>query len=147
MVVNPNFAGKSAERGGAYSDLIGEMDYRVGQILDAVKAAGAEDNTIVVLSSDNATVPTLPVGAFAGGSNGPWHGDFSTPPYEGSYRTLAMIRWPGHVSSGVVTQEMLAATAWLPTFAAMVGALNLVPKDRPIDGINASALSSYGNLC
>ena len=138
LVVNPNFERKSEARAGSYADLIGEMDYRIGQILDALKEADVEDNTVVVLSSDNATVPSLPVGSFAGGSNGPWHGDFSTPPYEGSYRTLAMIRWPGHVPSGVVTEEMLAATDWLPTLAAMVGASNLVPKDRPIDGIDAS---------
>ena len=50
-----------------------------------------------------------------------------------------MIRWPGKVPAAVVTDEMLAATDWLPTLAAIVGASNLVPKDRPIDGIDASA--------
>ena len=138
-VVNPNFDRKSQDRAGGYSDLIAEMDYRVGQILDAVKEAGVENNTIVVLSSDNATDNSLAMGPLAGGSNGPWRGNFSNPPYEGSYRTLAMIRWPGHVPAGVVTEEMLAATDWLPTFAGMVGVSNLVPKDRPIDGIDASA--------
>ena len=50
-----------------------------------------------------------------------------------------MIRWPGKVPAGVVTNEMLAAIDWLPTLASMAGASNLVPKDRPIDGIDASA--------
>src|SRR5262245_5592600 len=50
-----------------------------------------------------------------------------------------MIRWPGQVPAGVVTNEMLAATDWLPTLAGMVEASNLVPKDRPIDGVDASA--------
>ena len=54
-IPNPNFAGKSSQRGGVYADIIGEMDYRVGQILDAIKEAGIDDNTIVVLSSDNAS--------------------------------------------------------------------------------------------
>lgn len=54
-------------------------------------------------------------------------------------RVPAMIRWPGKVPAGVVTQEMLAAVDWLPTVAGMVGASNLVPKDRPIDGVDASA--------
>jgi arylsulfatase len=49
-----------------------------------------------------------------------------------------MIRWPGHIPAGVVTQEMFSAVDWLPTFAGLVGASNLVPKDRPIDGIDAS---------
>ena len=54
-------------------------------------------------------------------------------------RVPAMIRWPGHVQAGVVTDQMLAAVDWLPTLAGMAGASNLVPKDRPIDGVDASA--------
>jgi arylsulfatase len=50
-----------------------------------------------------------------------------------------MIRWPGHVPAGVVSEELLTAHDWLPTLAGMVGESNRVPKDRPIDGINASA--------
>jgi arylsulfatase len=136
-IPNPGFARKSEQRGGEYSDLIGEMDFRVGQILDAIKEAGIDDNTIVVLTSDNGTGPSLV--AAQGGSSGPWRGDFFTPPFEGCCRTVGMIRWPGHVPTGVVTQEIFAATDWLPTLAGMVGASNLVPKDRPIDGIDASA--------
>ncbi len=138
IVVNPNFAGKSKKRGGAYSDVIGEMDYRVGQILDAVKQAGIEDNTIVILSSDNGALNTLPA-SLGGGSSGPWRGDFFTPPTEGCYRTAAIVRWPRKVPAGVVTNEMLTAHDWLPTLAGIVGASNLVPKDRPIDGVDASA--------
>ena len=134
VVVNPGFAGKF---GGDYSDLLAEMDFRVGQILDAIKDAGIEDNTLVVLSSDNAASPSLPVAQ--AGSNGPWRGDFMTPGFEGSYRTMAIARWPGKVPAGLVTEEMLAAEDWLPTLAGIAGASNLVPKDRPIDGIDASA--------
>jgi arylsulfatase A-like enzyme len=50
-----------------------------------------------------------------------------------------MIRWPGKVPAGVVTNEMLAAVDWLSTLAGMVGASNRVPKDRPIDGVDACA--------
>ncbi|NGZ10595.1 MAG: arylsulfatase [Nitrospira sp. LK70] len=136
IVVNPGFDRKSEQRGGVYSDLIGEMDFRVGQILDAIKEAGIEGNTLVVLTSDNGAAPSLLVSQ--GGSSGPWRGDFMTPPFEGSYRTAGMVRWPGKVPAGVVTQEMLAAVDWLPTLASIAGASNLVPKDRPIDGIDAS---------
>ncbi|MGC9992352.1 MAG: arylsulfatase [Candidatus Cybelea sp.] len=136
-IPNAKFAGKSTKRGGAFADIIGEMDFRVGQILDAVKEAGIEDNTIVILSSDNAGGGcTTQIGP---GSNGPWRGDFFNTPFEGSYRVPAMIRWPGKIPTGIVTQEMLAAVDWLPTLAAMVGASQRVPKDRPIDGIDASA--------
>lgn len=137
-IVNPGVAGKSPQRGGAYSDLIGEMDIRVGEILDAIKDAGIDDNTIVVLTSDNGAAPSI-TASLCGGSSGPWHGDFFTPPFEGSMRTAGMIRWPGNVPAGVVTQEMLGAADWLPTLAGLVGASSLVPKDRPIDGIDASA--------
>ena len=137
IMANPDFAGKSDKRGGVYADVIAEMDYRVGQVLDAIKAAGIEDNTIVILSGDNGGGGAIP--QFGGGTNGPWRGDFFNTPFEGSMRVPAMIRWPGNVPAGVVTQETLADVDWLPTLAGMVGASKLVPKDRPIDGVDASA--------
>lgn len=137
---HPDFDQTSPERIGAYSDMMAEIDFRVGQILDAIKQTGVEDNTIVVFSSDNSGGGGLtPMTPFLGGSSGPWRGGFTTPPYEGSMRVPAMIRWPGHVPAGVVSQELLAIHDWLPTLAGMVGESNRVPKDRPIDGINASA--------
>jgi len=137
VIGHPDFVGKSTQRGGLFADIIGEMDYRVGQILDAVKEAGIDDNTIVILSSDNAGGGA--VTQIAPGSNGPFRGDFLNTPFEGSMRVPCIIRWPGSVPAGVVTNEMLAAVDWLPTLAGMVGASNLMPKDRPIDGIDASA--------
>src|SRR3984957_18102423 len=134
---DPDFVGKSTQRGGLYADLMGEIDYRVGQILDAVKEAGIEENTIVILSSDNASGGAIP--QVGGSTNGPWRGDFMNTPFEGSMRAPAMIRCPSKVPSGVVTNEILAAVDWLPTLAGMVGASKLVPKDRPIDGVDASA--------
>ena len=54
-------------------------------------------------------------------------------------RTLALARWPGQAPAGIVTQQMLCAEDWLPTLAGLTGASNLVPTDRPIDGIDASS--------
>ncbi|QIG49015.1 arylsulfatase [Nordella sp. HKS 07] len=136
VMVNPTF-GTETERSRVFEDVIAEMDYRVGQVLDAVKEAGVEDNTIFIFSSDNASGGALP--QTGPGSNGPWRGDFFYTPFEGSMRVPAVIRWPGKVSAGVVTQEMLGAVDWLPTLAGMVGASSRVPKDRPIDGVDASA--------
>src|SRR5271156_3543974 len=136
-MANPDFAGKSNKRGGVYADIIAEMDYRVGQVLDAIKTAGIEDNTIVILSSDNGGGGAIP--QLGGSIQGPFRGDFFNTPFEGSMRVPAMIRWPGKVPAGIVTQEILADVDWLPTLAGMVGASNLVPKDRPIDGVDASA--------
>jgi arylsulfatase A-like enzyme len=137
IIPNPNFADKSPERSGHVADCIAELDVRVGQILDAVKEAGIDDNTIIILSSDNATGGATPQDG--GRQNGPWRGDFFYTPFEGSMRAPAMIRWPGNVPAGVVTQEMLAAVDWLPTVAGMAGASDRVPKDRPIDGVDATA--------
>jgi arylsulfatase len=133
MGVHPDFAGKSG--GGLYADCLAETDYRVGQILDAIKAAGIENDTIVVFSSDNATSPLAGVN---GGSNGPWRGDFFNPPYEGSYRVAAMVRWPGRIAAGQKSQEIFSAVDWLPTLAGLIGDSKRVPTDRPIDGINAA---------
>jgi len=137
VIGNPDFVGKSDKRGGLFADIIGEMDYRVGQILDAVREAGVDDNTVVILSSDNAGGGAVP--QIGPGSNGPWRGDFLNTPFEGSMRVPAIVRWPGTVPAGVVTNEMLAAVDWLPTLAGMTGAAKFVPKDRPIDGVDASA--------
>jgi arylsulfatase A-like enzyme len=137
VIGNPDFVGKSSKRGGLFADIMAEMDYRVGQILDAVKEAGVEDNTIIILSSDNGSGGAVP--QLGGSTNGPWRGNFPHTPFEGSMRVPAMIRWPGTTPAGVVTQEILAAVDWLPTLAGMVGASKRVPKDRPIDGVDASA--------
>jgi arylsulfatase len=136
-IANPNFANKATDRSGVQADCIAEMDVRVGQILDAIKEAGIDDNTIVILCSDNGSGGALP--QVGGAQNGPWRGNFFNTPFEGSMRVPAIVRWPGRVPSGVVTNEMLGAVDWLPTLAGITGAPNLVPKDRPIDGIDASA--------
>ncbi len=53
-------------------------------------------------------------------------------------RTPAMIRWKGHIPSGVVTDEIFAALDWMPTLAALIGESDRMPSDRPIDGIDMS---------
>jgi arylsulfatase len=79
LIHHPDFTGKSG--GGTYSDTLAELDYRTGQILDAIDTAGIADNTIVVWSSDNAAI-ALPA---TGGSNGPWRGAFASG-FEGGMR-------------------------------------------------------------
>jgi arylsulfatase A-like enzyme len=142
---HPDFDQTDPARMGMYADLIAEMDYRVGQIVDAVEQAGIADNTIIAFSSDNATC-NINIPAFVfGGSNGPWRGDFTTPPAEGSMRTAAMVRWPGTVPAGVVSDEMLSAHDWYKTFATLAGASDKVPTDRPLDGVDASAFLRGGS--
>ena len=131
LIHHPDFKGRSG--GGVYSDTLAELDYRTGQVLDAIDDAGITENTIVIWSSDN------PAGRSnsMGGSNGPWRGHFGSG-FEGGMRAPAMVRWPGKVKTGSVTDEILSAVDWLPTLATLAGETDRVPKDRPIDGIDAS---------
>jgi arylsulfatase len=133
---HPDFDQTDPSRLGLYADLIAEMDHRVGQIVDCIAESGVADNTIIVFSSDNATMYEPSVGF--GGSNGPWSGGFDSPPAEGSMRVPAMVSCPGTVPQGVITEEMLSCHDWYQTFAALAGASDKVPTDRPLDGVDAS---------
>jgi arylsulfatase len=54
-------------------------------------------------------------------------------------RVPAMVRWPGNVPAGEVTDEMLSAHDWYKSFAALAGASDRVPDDRPMDGVDTSS--------
>jgi arylsulfatase len=132
--VGKEFAGKSGA--GKYGDSVLELDYRTGEILDAVKDAGIEDNTIVIFISDNG--PTVTGGSLDElyvGDTGPFRGELGDA-YEGSIRTIGMIRWPGRISRSV-SNEMFAIHDFFPTLATIIGAK--IPKDRPIDGVDQSS--------
>ena len=109
----------------------------VEQILDVVKEAGVDDNTMVILSSDNASGGA--VRKSGRGRTAPRRGNSLNTPFEGSMGVPAIIRGRVGSRAGVVTDETLAAVYPLPTLAGMVGASKFVPKDRPIDGIDAWA--------
>lgn len=130
------FKGKS--RIGNYGDKLMEGDYHVGEILDALKQLGIEENTIVVFASDNG-----PAGqAFREygnhgtpdmGNAGPFRGELGEAT-EGSIRTCCIIRWPGHIAPGTRSYAMFSIMDFFPTFAKIVG--GKVPADRPFDGID-----------
>jgi arylsulfatase A-like enzyme len=125
-----------ASRIGNYGDCVMELDHNVGRVLDALSAAGIDDDTIVVFCSDNGptTTSTIPDELYMG-SAGPWRGELGDP-WEGSIRTVGAVRWPGHVSPGV-SEGMFSIMDFMPTFAALLG--TSLPSDRPIDGIDQSA--------
>ncbi len=137
--VHDDFKNKSGA--GVYADTKMEVDHNIGVVLDAIDNARIADNTIVILTGDNGAAnypsPGIVTGE-VGGSNGPWRGGLGTT-YEGGMRSPAMIRWPGKVPSGVVSDEIVSALDWLPTVASMSGVPELVPSDRPIDGVDQSA--------
>lgn len=133
-LVAPEFDGKS--RIGPYGDAIMELDHRTGQVLDAIKTAGVEDNTIVIWLSDNGAAPTEGPAEFRGGSNGPFRGELGDA-LEGSLRVPAMIKWPGRIAPRT-SNAMVSIHDIFPTLAKIIGAA--VPADRPIDGVDQSDL-------
>ena len=131
--VSDEFKGKTGV--GKYGDSVFELDFRTGQILAAIKEAGIEDNTIVVFISDNgATVTATTPDELHSGNNGPFRGELGDA-YEGSIRTVGMIRWPRKIKPSV-TNEMISIHDFLPTFATILK--KELPDNRPFDGIDQS---------
>jgi len=124
---NPKFAGKTGY--GDFPDTLAEMDAHVGEILDAIDSLGIRDNTLVVFTSDNGPEATWPWQ----GSSGPWRGYYFTH-MEGSLRTPFIIRWPGRIPAGRVSNEIVHEVDTFTTLARLAGAQ--VPKDRAIDGVD-----------
>jgi len=106
--------GKSGQ--GEYNDVMVAHDEYVGQMLDQLDTLGIADNTIVFYSTDNGvhfnTWPDAGVTPFRSEKN---------TNYEGAYRVPALVRWPGKIKAGSVSNEMIAHLDWMPTFAAVAG--------------------------
>jgi len=128
-IPHPEFAGRTGH--GDFADAVVESDHRLGQILDAIDELGIRDDTIVVFTSDNGPDPTWPWQ----GSSGPWRGYYFTH-MEGSLRVPFLIRWPGKIPAGVVSNEIVHQIDTFTTFAKLAGVE--IPTDRAIDGVDQS---------
>lgn len=126
-LTHPDFDGITGN--GNYADVLTEIDYRSGQILDAIDNLNIRENTIVLWLSDNG--PEEIEGYH--GTAGYWRGNYFTA-LEGSMRVPAMIRWPGKIPAGMITNEIVHMTDIMPTLSGPVG--YKVPDDRMIDGID-----------
>jgi arylsulfatase A-like enzyme len=136
LFASENFRGKS-ERG-LYGDVIEEIDWSVGQILQALKKQKLDKKTLVIFTSDN--------GPWAlynehGGSAGPLFGAKGTG-YEGGQRVPAIFWAPGKIKPGVIT-EMGSTLDLLPTIATM-SRLSL-PADRKYDGYDLGPVLQHGS--
>jgi arylsulfatase len=127
-LAHPDFDGKSGA--GDIGDAMMDVDYNVGLVLDAIDRLGIARNTIVFWCPDNGAEARRPWR----GSSGPWNGFYNTV-MEGGIRTPCIIRWPGRIPAGRVSNEIVHQVDFFPTLAAAVGA-DIVPKDRAIDGVN-----------
>ena len=120
------FAGRSPR--GTYGDVIEEIDWSVGEVLDALDRHGLADETLVIFTTDNG--PWLPfeerggsAGLLAGGKGGN---------LEGGQRVPFVARYPDRIPAGLVQREVATTMDLLPTIAGLAG-VELAP-DRPIDG-------------
>lgn len=113
--------GKSGQ--GPYNDVMVAHDELMGQLLDQLDELGIADNTIVMYSTDNGvhfnTWPDAGITPFRSEKNSNW---------EGAYRVPALVRWPGKVPAGVVSNEIMSHLDWMPTLAAAAGDTELKKK-------------------
>jgi arylsulfatase len=128
-LAHPDFAGKTGA--GDLGDAMADVDHNVGIILASLRRLGIERNTLVFWCTDNGPEGRRPWR----GSGGPWRGFYNSV-MEGGIRTPCVIRWPARIPRGQVSNEMVSEMDFFPTIAAAAGAKQIVPKDRPIDGID-----------
>jgi arylsulfatase A-like enzyme len=126
LSASAEFKGKSKR--GRFGDAVEEVDWSVGQILEALRKLDLAEKTLVVFTSDNG--PWYARGE-QGGSATPLRGAKGST-YEGGVRVPCVMWWPGTIPPGSVCREVAATMDFLPTFAALAGAS--APTDRTIDG-------------
>jgi arylsulfatase len=117
---------------GVYADGMVEHDGMVGQLLDKLEELGIADNTIVMYSTDNgAELMSWPDGGMI-----PFRGEKNTT-WEGGFRVPMMVKWPGKIKPGQVSNEIVSMEDWLPTFVAAAGDDKI--KDKLLKGHKAGS--------
>lgn len=124
-------ASEGATGQGIYADGMVEHDRHVGQLLDKLDELGITDNTIVMYSTDNgAEVMSWPDGGtvpFRSEKNSTWEGGFRVP---------EMVRWPGKIPAGTISNGILSHQDWLPTLLAAAGEPDI--KEKLLQGHSAA---------
>lgn len=127
LAASPAFAGKSGA--GLFADVISEIDWSVGRIIELLDKTGLSKNTLLIVTSDNG--PWLSFGNHAGSSGGLREGKGTA--WDGGTRVPCFVRWPGKVEAGTICNQLLTNMDILPTIVAAAGAAS--PKQK-IDGLN-----------
>lgn len=123
------FEGKSGA--GRYGDVVEELDWSMGVLLDTLKRLGLDEKTLVIFMSDNG--PFLSYGEHAGRAAPLREGKLTS--YEGGVRVPFIARWPGRIPAGAVSAEPVMTIDLLPSFARLLDVL--LPAERVIDGRDA----------
>jgi arylsulfatase A len=133
----PLFASKDFKKRssrGLYGDVVEELDWSVGQVLDTLRKEGLAENTLVFFTSDNG--PWL-IRNLAGGSAGPLK-DGKGSTWEGGMREPGIAWWPGKIKANVLTHELACSMDLFATCLNLAGAG--LPPDRVIDGVDMTAM-------
>ncbi len=129
--VKPGSEGQSGRWQSPYHDAMIDHDKNVGTVLDMIDKLGIGDNTIVMYSTDNGphqnSWPDAGTTPFRSEKNTNW---------EGAYRVPAIVRWPGHIAAGSVSNEMMAHLDWMPTLLAAAGVPDV--KEKLLTGYTAA---------
>jgi arylsulfatase len=124
VLPSKEFEGRSGN--GKWGDVLMQIDAYTGELLDTVDQLGIADNTIFIFTSDNG--PEMAAGHHGWG--GPWTGTYFTAK-EGSLRVPYIMRWPGKVPAGTVSNEIVHEMDLFTTLAGFAG--GKIPSDRVID--------------
>ncbi|XP_078258172.1 arylsulfatase H-like isoform X3 [Rhinoraja longicauda] len=132
------FIGKSSH--GSYGDNVEEMDWHVGQIVNAIDNLGLANKTLIYFASDHGgSRDSVGInGEIDGGWNGIYRGKKGLAGWEGGIRVPGILRWPGQLSSGRKIDEPTSLMDIYPTVVNLAGAS--LPQDRIIDGRNLMPL-------
>jgi arylsulfatase len=124
---------------GIYADGMAEHDGHVGQLLDKLDQLGITENTIVMYSTDNgAELFSWPDGGMT-----PFRGEKNTN-WEGGYRVPCLIKWPGQIPAGVISNEIMSHEDWVPTLLAAAGEPDI--KEKLLKGHTANGKSFRNHL-
>ncbi|HAQ18968.1 MAG TPA: arylsulfatase [Prolixibacteraceae bacterium] len=127
LAVSGKFKGKSEQ--GMYGDVLMEIDWSVGEIMQALEQNGLEKNTLVIFTSDNG--PWLNFGNHAGSTGGLREGKGSS--FEGGQRVPCLMKWPGQIQVGTICNKLASTIDILPTLAVIT---NSSLPEKKIDGVN-----------
>lgn len=130
LLASEEFQGRS--RRGVYGDVVEEIDYHIGRIIDSLRTEGLAENTLVLFTSDNGPWLSFQV---QGGSAGPLRAGKGTT-FEGGQRVPAIFWWPGRIPAGTTVNEMGSTLDLLATVAALTDAP--LPADRTLDSLDLS---------
>jgi arylsulfatase len=117
---------------GVYADGMVEHDGQVGELLGELQKLGIANNTIVIYTTDNGAELLL----WPDGGATPFHGEKNTT-WEGGFRVPMMVKWPGHIKPGTISNEIISLLDWVPTLMAAAGQPNL--KDELLKGYSAGS--------